>query len=256
MDEAHVEHAVRLVQDDGAEFRKIEHAALDEIFDAPRRSDDEKGIAAHAAYLRIDVGAADDGDGEQSGAAGKALVFLLYLESELARGDHDKHALRAVFHDLVEEGNEERARFAGAGVRDADDVAPLDDERDRFILYRGRGRVPFLPDVVLDAGIDGELHKGVRRHELRLLHYRRFVDEARDVDAFASPGPLGPARMAEGGAGETPARARGRGSALARSKPVARFAGAPARRAGRMPARGRARMRIMSCHVCPMEAMA
>src|SRR3989344_3910262 len=159
VNETHVEHAIRFVQNDRAEFRKVEHTAFDEIFDASWCPDDKIRIVAQAPDLRIDVGAADDAGGKKAGAVRKAPILLIYLKCKLARRDHDKNALFAIFHDFVEKRDKERACFPRAGVCDADDITSEQYVWNGFVLNRGRGRIPFLSDVVFDAWIDVEIHE-------------------------------------------------------------------------------------------------
>ncbi len=52
VDEAHVEHPVRLVQDQHFQRRQVDAAALDVVDEAARRGDDDVGAAREVAVLR------------------------------------------------------------------------------------------------------------------------------------------------------------------------------------------------------------
>ena len=62
--EAHVEHAVRLVQDEVRDLVQPDHAALEEVVEAPRGRDDELDAEAEVAELRA-LGGAAWGGGEE-----------------------------------------------------------------------------------------------------------------------------------------------------------------------------------------------
>src|SRR3989344_2948538 len=124
MDETHVEHAIGLIEDDGIESCKIDDATLHKVFETAGSSNDHKGVLPQISNLRIDVGTADGTDREKSRAARKILKLLIDLERELARGDDDQDTLASVLNDFLQERNEKCARLPGAGIGDADNVAP------------------------------------------------------------------------------------------------------------------------------------
>ncbi len=63
--EAHVEHAVRLVQDEVRDLVQPDHAALEEVVEAPGGRDDELDAEAEVAELRALGGAAWGGGGRR-----------------------------------------------------------------------------------------------------------------------------------------------------------------------------------------------
>src|SRR3989344_2768737 len=62
IDESHVEHPVGLVENNSAEFRKVENAAFEEVLQAPRRTNDHVRIAPKRRYLTVYVRAANAGN--------------------------------------------------------------------------------------------------------------------------------------------------------------------------------------------------
>ena len=159
VDEAHVEHAICFIENDSAEFRKVQDAALNEVFDAPWGSDDEIRIVTQALYLGADSGTTNDTDRKKAGALRKAPILFLYLKSKLARGNHDEDALLPIFHDLVEERDEESTGLTRAGVCDANDVAAEKYMWDRLVLNGSWSHISLFTDVVFDAGVDLKIHE-------------------------------------------------------------------------------------------------
>jgi hypothetical protein len=60
VDEAHVEHAVGLVEHEDLDVRQVDRALADVVEQAARRGDDDVDAAAQVVDLRIDVDAAED----------------------------------------------------------------------------------------------------------------------------------------------------------------------------------------------------
>ena len=67
--EAEVEHAIGLVEDDGAELRAVDRAALEVVEEAARRADDDgRACAERAALVAVVAAAGDRGHLTRSGA--------------------------------------------------------------------------------------------------------------------------------------------------------------------------------------------
>jgi hypothetical protein len=95
VDEAHVEHAVGLVQDQDLDLAQVHGLLLDVVEQAPGGGDEDVDAAAQRVDLRLDADAAEhDGapDGRQVLAVG-ADAFL-HLRAELPRRRDDEHAHR------------------------------------------------------------------------------------------------------------------------------------------------------------------
>ena len=130
--EAHVHHAVGLVEDEDADAAEVDVAALHEVEQAARRRDQQVGAAGELG-LALDAHAAvDGGDAEAAGLRDVAGV-VDDLAGELARrGEHERGGPRVVRRQALEDRQDEGERLAGAGGRLGEDVVALqrvgDDE--------------------------------------------------------------------------------------------------------------------------------
>ena len=145
LDEAHPQHLVGLVDDDGLELVELQRLAAQVILDAARRSDHGVHAAAQLLQLKVHPGAAVDGQHvEPFEVAGVLLHGLRDLDRELARRREDEQLrLGALQVDAAEQRQRERGRLAGAGLRLAEQVAALEQRRDRGLLDRRRRLVAY-----------------------------------------------------------------------------------------------------------------
>ena len=84
--EAHVGHAVGLVEDDFLEVRHRQLTTVAEVDEPPGGGDDDVDAPAELLDLALDVGAAVDGHGVESGRLGQRLEHLAHLDGELRVG--------------------------------------------------------------------------------------------------------------------------------------------------------------------------
>ena len=94
--EAHVHHAVRLVEHEGVDAREVDGAAALVIHQASRRGDDDVDAGLERALLRPHLDAAVDGDAGEVGVVSEALHIVFDLHAELARRREDEDAGVAV----------------------------------------------------------------------------------------------------------------------------------------------------------------
>ena len=125
LDEAQIEHAVCFVEDGDLDMAQIEDMLLEVVDDAPGRADQDVDPLFQNAPLLLVVHAAEH-DGElEAGEFGDAFRIRMNLHGEFARRrDHDgarrveRPVRRAgVGQQAIEQGDEERRRFARAGLR-------------------------------------------------------------------------------------------------------------------------------------------
>ena len=64
--EAHVGHAVGLVDDDDVDLVEAQRAAVDEVLEATGRGDDDLDAAAEHLHLLLHAGAAVDGEDREA----------------------------------------------------------------------------------------------------------------------------------------------------------------------------------------------
>ena len=161
--EAHLQHLVGLVEDEEAQLRQVEGALLEVVHDATRGADDD----VHAATQRgeLDAVALAAVDGQHADAlhvGGVLLEGLRDLERELTgRGQHERlrRLLREV--ELGQDRQREGGRLAGAGLGEADDVATLEQRRDRRGLDLRRGLVPDVRQRLEHLRREAEVGEGL-----------------------------------------------------------------------------------------------
>mmetsp|Transcript_1235 Transcript_1235/g.3590 ORF Transcript_1235/g.3590 Transcript_1235/m.3590 type:complete len:505 (-) Transcript_1235:62-1576(-) len=133
--EAHVQHAVCLVQAEVRHALEIRDACLQEIQQPPRRGDDDLDAAAEVRGLAVAADAAEAGRAADARSAGELHHFGLDLHDQLASRCHDQRhgavagaewRLRAEVHQRREEVGQ---GLAAAGLRDADHVTPRHGRR-------------------------------------------------------------------------------------------------------------------------------
>ena len=142
--EAHVEHAVGLVENQALDVREVDAAVLQVGNHAARGGNHHVGAHQHAPLLNVPalaVAAAVDHRGRDGQVVGEALELLVDLLRQLARGDDDERLDHVVLVALDEQPVEQRQRIgrrlARTGLGAADDVAPLEDDRDGLLLHGG-----------------------------------------------------------------------------------------------------------------------
>ena len=142
--ETHVQHAVGLVENEIFHARKVDAAVLQMGDQASRRGDHHVRAHQHAALLHVPalaVAAAVDHRRRDGQVVGKALELLVDLHGQLARGHDDDRFDLVVVVALQQQPVQQRQRvgrrLARAGLGAADDVAPLEDDRNGVLLHGG-----------------------------------------------------------------------------------------------------------------------
>ena len=142
--EAHVEHLVGFVQDQHVEPIQLQRAAPDVVERAAGRGDDDVGAALERADLLEHRRAAVEREDRQPAAARVLVHGLGDLHGQLARR-HEDEAVGAApvvgaesARDAVQHRQRERRRLARAGCGLREQVAPLEQQRNRLALDRRR----------------------------------------------------------------------------------------------------------------------
>jgi hypothetical protein len=94
VDEAHVEHAVGLVEDEDLDLAQVDRLLLHVVEQAPGRGDEDVDAAAQGIDLRLHADAAVHEGGFQGNELPVRADVLLHLRRELARRGDDQHAHR------------------------------------------------------------------------------------------------------------------------------------------------------------------
>ena len=161
LDEAHVEHLVRLVEDEEADVVELERAPPHVVHDAAGRADHDLDAALQAAELPLVGLAAVDGQRLHVLVAAVLVQRLRDLDRQLARRGQNERLHRAQLGvDRLDDGQAERGRLAGAGLRLGDDVLPAQEERDGCDLDRRRRFVADVLDRLQQRGADPQVLKG------------------------------------------------------------------------------------------------
>ena len=138
VDKAHVEHTVRLVDDDGFDAFKPDRAALHVVREPARRGDNDLRTLFQRLDLPSDRRAAvkaDNADPRQKRA--QVAQLARDLQGKLARGRKDhRFGLLAAAFDVLHDRNAEREGLSGAGRRLGDHVLPLAHGRNTARLHR------------------------------------------------------------------------------------------------------------------------
>ena len=146
-DEAHVEHAIGLVEDEEVHVAELHVAALDEIEQTAGRGDQDVDAARQRLDLAAVAQTADDGAKPEAEAAAVGVEAARDLHRKLSgRRQHERpRALRlgalVGCSKQLQDGQRESRRLAGAGLGNAEHVAALQQGRNGACLDRRRGGV-------------------------------------------------------------------------------------------------------------------
>ncbi len=163
--EAHVEHAVGLVEDEHLDLRQVQRLLLHVVEQAARRRDQHLDARPQRGGLRRHVDAAEDDGRAKVGVLRIARDVRRDLIGELAgrrqhqRADRMTRGRRAAVRQrqqVLQDRQRETGRLAGARLRRAHHVPSGHDDRDRPRLDRRRLRVALLGERPLDARIESE----------------------------------------------------------------------------------------------------
>ena len=163
--EAHVEHAVGLVEHEHLEIVEDDVLALEVVDQPARRRDDDVDAGAQ----RFSCGSRGtppytDGDVELHCARVFRERSPRTCTAELARRrEHERARAARSAEQAVDDRERERGGLAGARLREAHDVASLEDERDGLGLNGRRCGVAGIGDGAEELG---------REHQLGEAHGR------------------------------------------------------------------------------------
>ena len=185
--EAHIEHAVGLVEDEHLDVAEVEHHAVVEVEQAAGGGDEHVDAAAQAVDLGVVAHAAHHGENVVAGLLGHGAGHIVDLLGKLSGGGHDE-GLGAValleVAELVEHGKGEGGGLAGAGLGGGDHVVAGEHQRDGLLLDGGRLGVAHLAHGGHDVLAKTKLFKSCHSTSLLIGLLR-----ARSVRAAAKAAP-------------------------------------------------------------------
>ncbi len=134
--EAHVEHLVGLVQDQGADALQVEVALTHVVHDSPGRPNDDVGAALQLANLHAEaLTAVERQDLESGELTPVAVEGLGDLQRQFPGGGQDQDlGVGRVEVDAADQGHGEGGCLAGASLGLAEDVSSCHDRRDALGL--------------------------------------------------------------------------------------------------------------------------
>ena len=162
-DEAHVEHAVRLVHDHDLDVVQDQLAALEMIQKPPRRGDQHIDALVDEHVLLLEADAADQQRLGQLYMLGVGVEILGHLGGQFAGGAQDQGSWHARAGTAAGQDRDHRqreaGRLAGAGLGNAQHVAPFKRGGDGAGLNRGGGFVACFGYGFQNLGIKVEVGK-------------------------------------------------------------------------------------------------
>ncbi len=172
VDEAHVEHAIGLVEHQYLHARQVDRALAGVVEQAARGRDQDVHPATQAVDLRVDVDAAEHDGRRDLQVLRVGDDAFLDLRRELARRREDQHADRARAscgrlarrrrRQALQDRQHEAGGLSGAGLRAGEQVTAGQHGRNGFRLDGGGGIVAAFGDGT-DEGF-GQA-QGSKRHE-------------------------------------------------------------------------------------------
>ena len=153
MDEAEVHHLVGFVEHEDLGAAKRQRALVDQVEQAARRGDKDVDARHQTAGLLAHRHATEHAVHRHVEIAGIALHVVGNLRGQLTRRREHQHAARGwlarlrIGRKAVQRRQRERCGLAGAGLRDAEQVAALQQGGDRLALDRRR--------IVVALGFEG-----------------------------------------------------------------------------------------------------
>src|SRR5208283_1557051 len=158
--EAHVEHAVRLVKNKRLHVVYVNQFAAKEIFQTSWCCDNYARPLTDSLNLALLAQASDDQRSRSGFALAQLFVLRVNLHRQLARRHEDKRedvAPTTFRCQAFDDRNQERQRLAGAGLRSGQDVFTFECGRDRGRLDRRRGREMEVEQLLLECSRQGHI---------------------------------------------------------------------------------------------------
>ena len=172
--EAHVEHVVRLVEDQDLDAVELGVPLAHQVEQATGAGHDDLGPSAQPLDLGVLVHAPEDRDRAHARVLGEGLELAVDLDGELARGREDQGARvpAAPLPQAMQDREREGGRLARARLGEAEDVAAVDDLADGLGLDGARLLVARLLHGPEDVGVEPEGGEAALRTlaRIRLRH--------------------------------------------------------------------------------------
>src|SRR5256884_209217 len=166
----HVEHPVRLVEDQDPYAAELERATGHVVQEPAGCRDDDIDARSEGVLLRRHADAPVDCVAADAGPFREATEGHLDLGGQFAgrREDEGARATRGLLHKSLEDRKEKRGRLPRSRLRGADHIAARQNRGDRLLLDRRGGLVAEAVDGSKQDRVEAEEIEGVLR--VRCLH--------------------------------------------------------------------------------------
>ena len=187
--EAHVEHVVRLVEDQDLDAVELGVPLAHQVEQATGAGHDDLGPSAQPLDLGVLVHAPEDRDRAHARVLGEGLELAVDLDGEPHAWREDQGArVRPLLPQAMQDRECEGGRLAGARLGEAEDVAAVDDLADGLGLDGARLLVARLLHGPEDAGVEPEGGEAALR-TLARIRLRHGWTGVRPLRAGAAPDP-------------------------------------------------------------------
>ena len=166
VDEAHVEHAVGLVQDEDLDLAQVDGLLFDVVEQAAGRGDEDVDPAAQRVDLRLDADAAEHQRALQRKVLAVGAHVLFHLRRELAGRGDDEGAYGmpggrmrcgvGLLCQPLQQRQRKTGGLAGAGLRRAEQVAARQHDGDGLRLDGGGYGIALVRDSAEQLGAKAE----------------------------------------------------------------------------------------------------
>ncbi len=161
LDEAHAQHLVGFIQNQGPDLVQLQRALVDVIHYPPWCADHDRGAAFQTAYLFAVIGTSINGQCLKSpDPVTEAFKRFGYLYGQFA-GGRKAHGLwsTAIGIEIREDGQGEGSGFTGSCIGYAQEVAPSQQFRNGLLLDGGGRLVANCLDRLLYLGSQRQIRE-------------------------------------------------------------------------------------------------
>ena len=160
--ESHVEHAVRLIEDEDLETAEVHVPAGHVVEEPARRRDHDIDSRAEGVFLRRHSDAAVHGMAADPRPLREAAEGDFNLGCKLAgRGEDEGAGFSGwLLEEPLKDWEEKRRRLAGTGLGRPDHIPASKDRRNRLALDRSWGLIAKPVDGSHQGGIQAEIREG------------------------------------------------------------------------------------------------
>ena len=203
--EAHVEHVVRLIEDEGVDFWGLHLATLEQVKDAAGTADYDLGSSSEGLDLGAVGDTSVDGNRSDPGSARKGPDLLVNLDGQLTGGSKDEGARAGsrVFQQALKHREPEGGRLPGSCLGKPKYVAALYDRGYGFNLDWTRFVVSGFTECFIESWVEVKYTEPSRLINGWRSHLLAFLEPVVASRCFPGAGTVAPSRHNSRGQGES-----------------------------------------------------